>query len=192
VPYLDREMARERHREWRRNNRDKVAGYTAAWRKKNPEAAKAISTRSQARRSEAAKRHRLDKYAANPAAGREKSRRYYNEKREDCLARNKAWREANPEKVRAIKLNRRARLSGAGQPRHGMVSDIEITEIIERQKGRCASCGCKRRLEMDHIMPLALGGRGDKTNFQGLCKPCNSAKHAKHPIDFNRSRGLLL
>lgn len=102
------------------------------------------------------------------------------------------WAAANPEKVRANNMNRRARLTGAGQARHGRISGDEILAVVSRQKGRCAACGKPAKLEMDHIMPLALGGDGHRRNFQGLCKPCNIRKHAKHPIDFNRSMGLLL
>lgn len=102
-------------------------------------------------------------------------------------ARKDSWRKRNPEKARAYVLNRRSKV-GAG----GSLSAGEIKAIVARQRGRCAACGEKAKLEMDHIMPLALGGGGDAGNFQGLCKPCNIRKHAKHPIDFNRSLGLLL
>ena len=98
------------------------------------------------------------------------------------------WREENPDKYRAIWVNRRARVAATG----GKLSGDEIKKIIVRQKGKCAACGARSKLTMDHIMPLALGGSGDVSNFQGLCLSCNCQKNAKHPIDFNRSIGLLL
>lgn len=102
------------------------------------------------------------------------------------------WAANNPEKLQANSLRRRDRLATGGQPRHGQLSSDDIKAIVHRQRGRCAACGEKVKLTMDHIMPLALGGGGHRHNFQGLCRPCNSRKRAKHPIDFNRSRGLLL
>lgn len=98
------------------------------------------------------------------------------------------WRARNPEKYRAIALNRRARVAASG----GDISGEDVKRVVRRQNGKCAVCGAKGKLEMDHIMPLALGGGGEVSNFQGLCRSCNRRKHAKHPIDFNRSRGLLL
>lgn len=100
----------------------------------------------------------------------------------------KDWNRRNPEKGRAYNVNRRAREAGAS----GRLSAEDVRDIVNRQKGRCAVCGTKTKLEMDHMMPLALGGGSHRHNFQGLCKSCNIRKHAKHPIDFNRSRGLLL
>lgn len=117
---------------------------------------------------------------------------YREQNGEAIKARKQRWRQNNPEKDRAYNLNRRSRLAAAGQSRSGRISGEQIAAIFARQKGKCACCGDKKKLEIDHIMPLALGGSGRASNFQGLCKPCNIRKHAKHPIDFNRSRGLLL
>lgn len=98
------------------------------------------------------------------------------------------WRRENPEKFRAITINRRARLAANG----GVISGDEIAAIVAQQKGRCAACRRRAKLEMDHITPVARGGPSDASNFQGLCRSCNARKSAKHPIDFNRSLGLLL
>jgi 5-methylcytosine-specific restriction protein A len=32
--------------------------------------------------------------------------------------------------------------------------------------------------EVDHIIPLSLGGREERSNKQALCKPCHAAKTA--------------
>lgn len=96
------------------------------------------------------------------------------------------WRRRNPEKARAWCLNRRARLAG------GRISAEEIKAVVLRQKGQCAACHKRAKLDMDHIIPLALGGGSEPSNIQGLCGTCNRSKGAKHPVDFNRSRGLLL
>lgn len=114
---------------------------------------------------------------------------YYANNYEKVKARKDSWRARNPEKAASYVLNRRSRISLNGG---GQITAAEIMAIVHRQKGKCAVCGVKTKLTMDHIMPVVLGGVGDRTNFQGLCKPCNSRKHARHPIDFNRSRGLLL
>lgn len=33
--------------------------------------------------------------------------------------------------------------------------------------------------EVDHIVPLHLGGADDETNYQSLCSPCHKAKTAR-------------
>jgi 5-methylcytosine-specific restriction endonuclease McrA len=192
LPYTDKSKAKEAHKRWRARNKAKIAEWDNRWKAANPERVKeyAAKTRDKSRTKEREKR--LAKYAANPEFYREKSRLNYHANKASAADRNRRWRAENPDAVRAIKLNRRARLRAAGQPAHGSLSAADIAFIVARQKGRCASCGGKAKLEMDHILPLALGGGGDRTNFQGLCRPCNLSKHARHPIDFNRSRGLLL
>ena len=53
-----------------------------------------------------------------------------------------------------------------------------------REKGLCAICKCdlssmyhtKGKLAIDHIVPIALFGVNDPTNFQLLCEACNLKK----------------
>lgn len=133
---------------------------------------------------------------ANPekrrVTNRVQAKRYYDSNPEKQLARGRQWYVDNPEKAKARTAakaaTRRARKVAAG----GKLTASDVAAIVTRQKGRCAVCKEKKNLSMDHIMPLALGGSGHPQNFQGLCRSCNSRKHAKHPIDFNRSLGLLL
>lgn len=56
-----------------------------------------------------------------------------------------------------------------------------------RQKialGICHYCQKKialNELTMDHVIPLALGGRSVKSNLVPCCKNCNNAKRASLP-----------
>lgn len=188
--YLERERARAR----RRYAADKQAYIDKGrkWREANPERAKEARKKWLLENADVAKGYSkkwhnktLDRAAAQKRAWRR-------ENPEKAKAAVQRWTKSNPEKVLAGCLARRNRLSAAGQPRHGQLSGDDIKTIVARQKGKCAVCGEKTKLTMDHIMPLALGGDGHRHNFQGLCRPCNSRKHAQHPVDFNRSRGLLL
>lgn len=69
-----------------------------------------------------------------------------------------------------------------------------ITEIGNNQKWRCVACrkSIKLKFHIDHIMPLALGGKHERLNIQLLCPTCNARKSKKHPIDFMQSIGYLL
>ena len=62
-------------------------------------------------------------------------------------------------------------------------------ELIKKQKGRCMYCGRKvgRDLfDLDHKNPVARGGTNRKSNFQLLCRSCNSRKGALTDREFRR------
>lgn len=49
----------------------------------------------------------------------------------------------------------------------------------------CLRCGATEQLSMDHIVPVARGGKHSFSNAQVLCKACNSWKHTKI-IDYRK------
>ena len=51
--------------------------------------------------------------------------------------------------------------------------------IKDRDNNRCVFCGSRDRLEVDHIIPAAIGGTNDVSNLQTLCKKCNRRKGCK-------------
>lgn len=51
--------------------------------------------------------------------------------------------------------------------------------IFERDGWACLYCGNKKKLEIDHVYPLSLGGSDGPENLQTLCAPCNRSKGAK-------------
>lgn len=61
--------------------------------------------------------------------------------------------------------------------------------VVARQRARCARCGedqvfwkqddathVYHPMQIDHILPLELGGDDDIANYQALCIPCHKAK----------------
>ena len=48
--------------------------------------------------------------------------------------------------------------------------------LIKEHGGKCAICGAKMNLEIDHIIPVSKGGRENESNMQVLCRSCNSRK----------------
>ena len=85
----------------------------------------------------------------------------YKENPGAVLARNKAWRDANPEKVRAQQRAYRFRT------RYGITLE-EYEHLIEAQHGRCAICGetptRTLRVDHDHVTGAVRGL---------LCHACN-------------------
>ena len=43
---------------------------------------------------------------------------------------------------------------------------------------RCANCGAEEDLVLDHVIPIARGGRSRLDNLQMLCATCNRVKGA--------------
>lgn len=50
--------------------------------------------------------------------------------------------------------------------------------IFERDDHACRRCGSRHELQLDHIIPVALGGSSEPGNLEVLCGPCNRTKGA--------------
>ena len=101
----------------------------------------------------------------------------------------KAWEKANPDKVRVIWRNKRAkRQASIGRHTHN-----DVLRLLSMQRGRCAYCRTKlKRYHVDHIRALSRGGSNWPANLQLLCAACNMSKNASDPIEFARKIGKLL
>lgn len=113
-----------------------------------------------------------------------------NKERTNFLKRR--WESNNPEKHKnsqiAIKLNRRARKKENG----GSVTKEEIRQLRLKSNGVCYYCKEKKKLSIDHVVPLKLGGKNEISNMVMACINCNSQKQAKDPIVYAKEIGLLL
>ena len=58
----------------------------------------------------------------------------------------------------------------------GKVSNRMRFAIYQRDGYRCRRCGSKKNLEIDHIVPIAKGGKSTMDNLQTLCHRCNVKK----------------
>ena len=64
----------------------------------------------------------------------------------------------------------------------GKVSNKMRFAIYERDGYRCRNCGISQsyaQLEIDHIIPIAKGGKSTPDNLQTLCHKCNVEKGKK-------------
>ena len=61
-------------------------------------------------------------------------------------------------------------------------TSFRLTLFLKR-KGICSTCTQKidagKAWDIDHILPLALGGTNTPENLQILCRPCHKAKTTK-------------
>jgi len=177
---------------WKEANKEKVAAGAKVYRDSHKEEMKALQDAWAEKFPEKIREKARRYYARNPEKCRARAVAYYAEFKEKAAERRNKYR-ANPE-YRAIDQNnqirRRARIASSA----GSLSLGIVEKLILAQKGKCACCGeiLGDDYHLDHIMPLALGGKHEDSNIQLLHARCNLQKHSKHPVDFMQQRGFLL
>lgn len=104
----------------------------------------------------------------------------YSERNRDSINKShKAWRLANPERVKIINKigdqNRRTREKKAGR-----LSIKRIDHLLEVQMGLCHWCfePMGEDWEIEHVLALANGGNNADENIVLACRLCNAQKNA--------------
>jgi 5-methylcytosine-specific restriction endonuclease McrA len=120
-----------------------------------------------------------------------RSRAYYAENREACRGRMRQYREANPERMAALKVKwndenreqyraskrrnecaRRARKAGT------FVEHVDLDVLMEAHNGVCGICDepIQGEVHIDHRVPLCKGGEHSYANTQPAHPSCNLPK----------------
>lgn len=53
--------------------------------------------------------------------------------------------------------------------------------VFDNDDYACVNCGSRKKLTVDHIVPITRGGTDEMSNLQTLCHSCNAAKGNKIP-----------
>lgn len=59
------------------------------------------------------------------------------------------------------------------------INKEERQQVYEKYGGHCAYCGRKieyKDMQVDHMIPLRLGGADDMSNYMPACRMCNHYK----------------
>ena len=175
------EKKKESDRLYREANREKERERGRLYREANHE----TKLESQRRYREANHEKLLEKQRHYNETNQEKRRQYDEANRQAAVERTRQWCKANPERARENSLqsvnNRRARKQGALDP------CAPVTASATRQRvwlfgNACAYCGSDGPLHLDHVEPLARGGRHTPDNLVPACPPCNRSKLAR-PVE---------
>ena len=110
----------------------------------------------------------------HPADHSEDSRAYYRRHRERLARYFANYQRTHLELRRQLAARRRARKLEAA----GSFTVAEWLALVELWDGRCAYCGERAPLEIDHRVPLSRGGTDSIDNILPACGPCNRRKHA--------------
>jgi 5-methylcytosine-specific restriction endonuclease McrA len=150
--------------------------------------------RDELRQKDAAVRARRKPYfqsysVKNADRIRERRAKWTEANRDRIASLNAKWLQNNLDKHRTHQHNRRAKKAAGGK----LSSDL-VPRLLKLQRGRCACCRESLALgfELDHIVPLAIGGENVDANIQLLTPLCNRKKGALAPADYMQRRGLLL
>jgi 5-methylcytosine-specific restriction endonuclease McrA len=67
---------------------------------------------------------------------------------------------------------------------HPVIVDLYKKRFFALFEHQCFKCGSKEFLDIDHHVPMILGGHFVPGNLVALCKRCNNKKLDSHPKDF--------
>lgn len=179
---LRREANKEASREYQRSyylkHREKYKTPEYRARAKATKKAKYYSTPPEVR----AQRSR-DYYLRNKEASKRRAQEWALQNKSRKVENMKRWLSENREHIRLSSARyenqRRARLKDSKSPG---VTAREWAEILEINGHVCVYCGGSnngKRLERDHIHPIALGGLDEPSNVVPACRSCNASKHTK-------------
>ena len=133
----------------------------------------------------------LAEYSARPGA------------RKRATERSAKWVVAHPEAARAswrryyqtehgrlahrlTQATRRARIKGNG----GKLTREEWLAIVAKYDWRCAYCGKKSEVTIDHVVPLSRGGRHESSNVLPSCGACNFRKGKRTLREWSATQAL--
>lgn len=140
-------------------------------------------------------------------------KRYYEKHRAICISRGKEyrlrnpgvnrkavakWRKNNLAKAKFLisewaKRNREKRnfsrtlrrfLRRANGGERIRMADWE--EVKRRYEFKCIYCKKRKKLTMDHRIPISRGGRHEIANLDPVCASCNSRKRHRTDVEFRR------
>ena len=95
----------------------------------------------------------------------------YKEKRKEYLKTDKG-----------IAMYRRQTQKRYAMRKAAFVEDVDPLGVYQSQDGICYLCGEWfefKEMELDHVHPIAKGGKHEQTNCKMACAPCNRSKGSK-------------
>lgn len=113
----------------------------------------------------------------------------------DALAReaSRRWAELNPEEftARRRRIARKAEHVKKERLRNGDIREVterDWLRLCARHDHRCFYCGEAKPLTMDHIVPVARGGRHSIGNLIPACRNCNAQKRTRLIVEWRAGK----
>jgi 5-methylcytosine-specific restriction endonuclease McrA len=172
----NRERILANKKQYRQNNKDKIAEYMSTYRAENKDRIKT---------------EQAEWYQENAEGRRTYSRYYHHNNKERMNFRSRTWHANNPVSSKVLSSNYRTRKLGAT----GTHTPEDVKYIRAVQNNKCGYCGVtlnkKSKPHLDHFIPLSKGGSNSPDNLVWACCTCNSSKHNRLPIEWNKWNGMV-
>ncbi len=194
---------RERTKRYRLENLEKLKAYHRDWMREDA-AKKAIAAGRTPGKCGPKRKYNTDEEYL--AAYAETRKRYYQENREKLAARAKEHAQKKRDAIKAglhkfmpkqrkSLEEKRAIKNGHVHKRRALENSVPSEQVTLadlrtmrwRQNGFCLYCNMnlgEHDIHVDHWIPLAKGGSGNKDNLCLLHGTCNLKKGARHPDEF--------
>lgn len=154
-------------REYYLKNRDRILARNKKWNKEHSEIMARISREWAKRNPEKAKQAWANYNKRNPEKRKLQWKKYRDTHKEKLRKDIREYFRENPSAQHRYKVKNAI----------GRFSSKEWEELKKVYGCKCAICKKKRKLTVDHIIPLSKEGTNFISNIQPLCKPCNSSKN---------------
>lgn len=120
----------------------------------------------------------------------DRDRRRYVDEAERRRAYQAAYHVRNPHVSKAARAKRKAAMRGDTA---GEFTSRDWRRLVARYDGRCAYCGERAPLQVEHVLPLSRGGLHRIGNIVPACAGCNYEKHTSTITEWRmrRSRRIL-
>lgn len=121
------------------------------------------------------------KYWAEPKKKKEKQeriKRIMNENKERYAEVRKAYLKTD----KGMAVYRKQTQKRYALKKAAFVEDVNPLELFNEQEGMCYLCNSKfefKEMELDHVQPIARGGKHEKSNCKMACRHCNRSKGSK-------------
>ncbi len=176
-----------RKRKWRRANYLKNTNYYRNYYRQHKDAMRETNKRWRSRNRVKVRKAQRRRYWADPVRYCGYAKKYAPRFPEVVRKRGREYAKNNPEKIRVLLHQRRARIEKAD----GRFTHQEWRELCTSYKWLCGYCETKLTIKTaspDHRIPLARGGTNYIQNIIPSCLPCNLRKHAKTEEEFRALR----
>jgi 5-methylcytosine-specific restriction endonuclease McrA len=187
---------REKGRQYREANKEKLAEQKKQYINANQEIVKARKKRHYESRKEYYAELNKQRYLRNKDEHNKATSKYHEANKDKIAEQKKQYYQTPKGKAveKAHKHNRRAQKINNG----GRHTAQDILNLFTLQSGKCPYCSVelsstkRNSFHVDHVIPISKGGSNGPENLQLLCPTCNLSKRAKLPEEFAAELGLLL
>lgn len=137
------------------------------------------------------------KHDANPKYYLDRTRAWKKLNPEKVNAQNRRWAAKNPKKVLQMTRNYRAKNPETVSNHNHKRRDLKINNgnfvvtksfIKKLYLSNCIYCGSKEKIQADHVIPLAKGGRHSEGNLVPACQKCNLDKRDKTITEWKKTK----